>query len=324
MAEFNFNNTDDEQLVVSNPVEDNNDSFSDDSQQIKEVGDSMDQTDENGFKSPNFPKDNKPIVVLCGPPNSGKSMILKSIALYLHEVLKYKIETFGGLFYDSKKYKETCKIFESTFANENVAMPNTVEFLMVDVKDNKGDIKAHFLEAPGEDFFSLRNLDDEPDRKFPSYLAEASKCGANGERKIIYCIILDLDSPTSFRHNETIREKYIAKMEEMYNKYVVGHSAKVILIYNKADIPNKGKWANTATVHAEKKLEDDAKAYYGYFFTNFTKKFLVFFNIDNFKFLPYVTGVYNNETVNMEKVKVFTSGGYSYPKKLWDMIAKTW
>ena len=37
----------------------------------------------NANVSPQIPTDSAPFIVLCGPPSSGKSMVLKSLASYL-------------------------------------------------------------------------------------------------------------------------------------------------------------------------------------------------------------------------------------------------
>ena len=50
----------------------------------------------------NIPPDSKPIVVLCGPPNSGKSMIIKCLADYLYNSseLGYTIKANRNLIAD--------------------------------------------------------------------------------------------------------------------------------------------------------------------------------------------------------------------------------
>lgn len=115
---------------------------------------------------PNIPESTVPFIVLCGPPSSGKSMVLKCLAsyLYAHKDLGYTIEANETLL-PTEKYRNDCRDFNRLIGLANEKMPNTVDYLMADINNERGDVVAHFLEAPGEDFFSLDNLDEEPRRE---------------------------------------------------------------------------------------------------------------------------------------------------------------
>ena len=104
---------------------------------------------------PQIPGDMAPFIVLCGPPASGKSMVLKSLASYLYQSgLGYTIAANTTLL-NTAKYQEDCAYFDSIIGDPDTRMPNTVDYLMADIIDKGGNVVAHFLEAPGEDFFSL-------------------------------------------------------------------------------------------------------------------------------------------------------------------------
>ena len=160
----------------------------------------------------NIPPDSKPIVVLCGPPNSGKSMIIKCLADYLYNSsdLGYSIKANRNLIAHDD-YQLDCQIFDSSLGQE-APLSNTTDFLLADVIDKNGDIKLYFLEAPGEHYFSFDKIKDEPNLPFKHYLSKVATTGSGIQRKVIYVIILDLDSPIPFRRNETFRKKYQDKM----------------------------------------------------------------------------------------------------------------
>lgn len=267
----------------------------------------------------NVPKDNLPIVVLCGPPNSGKSMIIKCLANYLYNdgSLGYSIKAnetlIGGTGEFAERYKVDCKNFNDKLSISEPAS-NTTNFLLADVVDRRGNVRLHLLEAPGEDFF----LPDRPNAKFPLYL---NVLGSNKARKTIYIILLDLDSTISYRTQTHIRNNYQNKMINLYNLFVQGNSrSTVILLYNKADIPQEGRWANTNGVLNFKAIEKDAKDNYNQLFNSFKKKVLGFFEIDNFVFLPFCTGTFG-KIPGVDEMLYTPSGDY-YPKKLWQELTK--
>ena len=194
---------------------------------------------------PQIPGDSAPFIVLCGPPASGKSMVLKSLASYLYQSgLGYTIAANTTLL-NTAKYQEDCAYFDSIIGDPDIRMPNTVDYLMADIIDKNGNVVAHFLEAPGEDFFSLNNVNQEPNIQFKGYLEKIAQITPDKPRKVIYIILLDLDSTTSLRNNPSLRDKYQKKMTKLYNRFVLHHPSRVILLYNKVDLPKQGLWANS-------------------------------------------------------------------------------
>lgn len=306
MPEYNFNDPIDNQEPIVNNVDDVTPV-----QPINPV-ESVQQSNYQSVQqrtSPQIPNDKVPFVVLVGPPESGKSMVLKRLGSYLrdNEELKSAIEANSELFKDDE-YQSYCVDFNNKIGEKDSAFPNTVDYLLADVYFN-GNIKAHFLEAPGEHFFDKSHPDKEPDNhEFEGYMDKI----ASENRKVFYIIILDLDSPTSFRNDKNLREKYEKKMIKLYNKYVIGHPAKVILLYNKVDLAKGGKWANAAMVSNPKAVLENAKQMYPKLF--FTRKFL-WWEIPNYMFVPFCTGSFNDG---------YTASEDSYPKMLWEAITKIW
>lgn len=264
---------------------------------------------------PQIPSDSAPFIVLCGPPASGKSMVLKSLASYLYRSeLGYTISANTTLL-NTAKYQEDCEYFNSIISDPDTRMPNTVDYLMADIVDKNGNVVAHFLEAPGEDFFSLKDIDKEPNIQFKSYLDKIAQITPEKQRKVIYIILLDLDSDTSFRNSQSLRDKYEKKMVKLYNRYILHHPSRIVLLYNKVDIPRNGLWANSNGCSNPSAVFADAKQNYPNLF--FKKKFL-FWNIENYSFLPFCTGSYPDDGSS------YTASGPAYPSSLWKEIIKLW
>lgn len=263
---------------------------------------------------PQIPGGSAPFIVLCGPPASGKSMVLKSLASYLYQSgTGYSIKANRTLL-NSAKYQDDCEYFDSIIGDPNTKMPNTVDYLLADIFDKHGNVKAHFLEAPGEDFFSLMGQANEPNIPFKGYLDKIAQVDIQKPRKVIYIILLDLDSDTSFRNNQMLRQKYEQKMTKLYNTYVLNHPSKVVLLYNKVDIPMGGLWANANGCFNKEAILKDAKRNYPNLF--FSRKFL-FWEIEDFAFQTYCTGSYPLEGG-------YTASGPAYPSALWKEIVKQW
>lgn len=262
---------------------------------------------------PQIPGDMAPFIVLCGPPESGKSMVLKSLASYLYKSgLGYTIAANTTLL-NTAKYQEDCAYFDSIIGDPDTRMPNTVDYLMADIIDKGGNVVAHFLEAPGEDFFSLDNASQEPNIQFKGYLEKVAQTSSDAKpRKVIYVMLLDLDSTTSFRNNPSLRDKYEKKMIKLYNRFVLHHPSRVILLYNKVDIPRQGLWANSSGCSNPNAVIADAQLNYPQLF--FKKKFL-FWDIENYSFLPFCTGSYPDDGS-------YTASGPAYPAALWKEITK--
>ena len=242
-------------------------------------------------------------------------MVLKSLASYLYSSEQGYTISANPTLLNTTKYQEDCEYFNSIIGDPDTRMPNTVDYLMADINDKNGNVVAHFLEAPGEDFFSLTNSAQEPNIQFKSYLDKIAQITPSKQRQVIYIILLDLDSTTSFRKNQALRKKYEQKMMNLYNRYVLHHPSKIILLYNKVDIPQNGKWANSNGCSNPKAVFNDAKLNYPKLF--FTKKFL-FWNLDNYSFLPFCTGSYP------EGGNGYTASGPIYPSNLWKEIIKLW
>lgn len=259
-----------------------------------------------------------PIVVFVGPPASGKSMILVRIAKYLREV-GFTIKA-DRTFINTAKYRQGCDAFENLL-DTNIALPGTVEYLLVDVRDKDGNNVAKLLEAPGEHFYDTKNdgLNDN-NKTVQGYL---STIIASNNPKT-YVALLDLDSDISFRNNVTHRNRYTQRLLEKFYSQIHPDKDRFILLYNKVDEPGYG------TIHGisetkKKQARRDAEMYYTTLFNTMKVTKLVFFTMDDFAFQTFCTGSYTNVTdENGNEYKQYDMSDNSYPQDLWMDIIKKW
>jgi hypothetical protein len=78
------------------------------------------------------------------------------------------------------------------------------------------------------------------------------------------------------------------------------------------DIPRQGLWANSNGCSNPKAVIEDAQQNYPHLF--FKKKFL-FWDVENYSFLPFCTGSYPDDGS-------YTASGPAYPAALWKEITK--
>ena len=259
-----------------------------------------------------------PIVVFVGPPASGKSMILVRIAKYLRE-MGFTIKA-DRTFINTDKYRAGCDAFENLL-DTNIALPGTVEYLLVDVRDSNGNNVAKLLEAPGEHFYDTKNNGiNANNTSLQGYL---SKIMTSNNPKT-YVTLLDLDSDVCFRVNETHRNRYTTRILETFYKNMHPEKDRFILLYNKVDAPGFG------TIHGiseakKKQARKDAELYYATLFNTMKITKLVFFTLDDFAFQTFCTGNYTNVTDdNGNEYKQYDISNNSYPQELWMEIIKKW
>lgn len=259
-----------------------------------------------------------PIVVFVGPPASGKSMILVRIAKYLRE-MGFTIRA-DRTFINKDSYRRGCDAFENLL-DTNIALPGTVEYLLVDVRDKDGNNVAKLLEAPGEHFYDTKNNGiNDNNNTLKGYL---SKIIASNNPKT-YVALLDLDSDISFRSNQTHRNRYTTRLINTFYNGMHPEKDRFILLYNKVDEPGFG------TIHGisdskKKQARKDAELYYPALFNTMKITKYVFFTLDDFAFQTFCTGKYTSVTDdNGNEYKQYDVSNNSYPQELWMEIIKKW
>lgn len=271
-----------------------------------------------------------PIVIIVGPASSGKSMVLVRIAKYLNDN-GFTVKADRS-YINTEKYQRDCDEFEkhltlSAGEGGGMAMPGSVTDLLVEVRDEKKNKICQFLEAPGEDYFSASH----PDRDVPPYLQTI--CGGGVHNRKCFVLLLDLDSCPEddkgvpqlqfrFRNNKDIRNLYIERITGKILKNIRRKKDRFILLYNKVDIPGFG---TTTECSNEDGAKEEAQALYGRLFKSdkLQRKWLGFFTLPNFSFLPFCTGSYSAQKDDEGKmIKQYNPSDDIYPQRLWAEIVR--
>ncbi len=251
------------------------------------------------------------LVVFVGPAASGKSMILVRLAQYLRDQ-GYTIQC-DPTFLNTDEYRRGCEQFQSKL-NTNVALDGTVEFLLVNVYDQTSKLVAKLLEAPGEDFYSA----DRPNEPVKAYLATIM----TSPNPKTFIVLTDLWSEHSFAADSKARNEYAQRFLTHFYPNIQSGRDKIILLYNKVDLTN---WGDINSCKNPQQVLADAKTYYPSWFAKMRVKRWVFFEVDNFVFLPFCTGMYSAQTDNLGKtIQVYNPAGDTYPRTLWSEITKRW
>ena len=242
-----------------------------------------------------------PIVMLFGPPSSGKSMTIVRLARYLRD-RGYVIKA-DPTFKSSDKYKARCEQFHRDL-NSREPLPGTAknEFLMVQIHHH-GKVICQILEAPGEDYFngetSVSNL--------RPYMQEITTNPKN--RKVWVFITEAIWSAKAKR-----KEAYVQRIKNFRNQYQKP-SDRVVLLYNKVD--KKEELMVGGKVHqaaALKAMEDEYEGISEIFknpnpITSLWRPY-------NYTFVPFKTGTYH------EPEGRFTPSEDKYPAHLWSVLTK--
>lgn len=261
-----------------------------------------------------------PIVIMVGPASCGKSMVLVRIAKYLSDK-GYAVKA-DTAYINTPKYITDCEEFEKHLQSD-IAMPGSVTDLLVEVRDPNGNKVCQFLEAPGEDYFSSLN----PQKEVPPYLQNI--CSANVPNRKCFVFLLDLDSypvdekgvvhkELRFRNNKSIRDDYTKRLLEIILPLSRKKTDRFVLLYNKIDLTDYGDKNQCENV---KGATQDAKNNYGRLFSDkkMKREYLGgFITLNNYKFLPFCTGSFTNETDDEgHTIQRYIISDPIYPQQLW-------
>lgn len=258
-----------------------------------------------------------PIVVFVGPPASGKSMILVRLAKYLRN-LGYRIST-DNTFINDPQYIQDCAEFNNKL-NTTIALDGTVKYLLIDVYDGDGNLKAKLLEAPGEDFYDTDpTTAQENNNRLLPYLATIMTC----PNPKSYVVLLDLDSEVSFRRDQYHRDSYTTRFLRDFYPNINGAKDRIILLYNKIDLTRFG------TIHGctnFKAAREDAELNYKSLFASMKiQKLGGFMTFDNFEFQTFCTGMFSPATDQYgNKIQTYNVANNCYPHDLWHEITRKW
>lgn len=248
-----------------------------------------------------------PIVVLFGPPASGKTMTLIRLSRYLSS-LDYTIEPVRSFRpARDKRFEEICKDFNKMVISPwAAALTPGLNFMLLKVS-KRGRPVCQILEAPGEYYFNPNNP-KEPLKTFVGYIEHI----INGSNKKIWINIVE---PNWKDQNDRI--KFVKKISLLKSK--ISRRDKSIFLFNKIDdtefVHGKGEvWMGSA----RKYIADD---YPGIFlpFKNLSP-ISSLWRAYNCRFVPFVTGSYTKVIVNGEMKVKYELGPDVFPRRLWKEI----
>ena len=271
----------------------------------------------NTFATPTIVNDQVPIVVFVGPPSSGKSMILVRLAKYLRNE-GYTVKT-DPTFLNTAQYQNDCQEFAEKL-NTVEALPGSEKFLLVHVYKDGREI-AKLLEAPGEDFYTTdpEQIRLGKNRRVEPYLS-AIMTSRNPKS---YIVLLDLDSPISFRNDTMHRDSYAQRFLTYFYPAIDQNRDRIVLLYNKIDTTMFGTIHGCTDPQGARK---DAELYYRQLFASMRITRLGgFITSDNFAFKTFCTGMFTRQVDNAgNEHEIYNVAADVYPRDLWREITKRW
>lgn len=249
-----------------------------------------------------------PIVLLVGPPASGKSMTLVRLSRYLRKE-GYTVRP-DYTFKSDPLYKARCERFMENLSTKEALEGNALnEFLMIKVVKH-GRTVCQILEAPGEHYFKVKSHGNNKPKNFPPYLTEITR---NMKNRKIWVFI------TEAEWNEHASEKtaYVEMIRACKNQ-ILRPTDRCILLYNKIDrkeeLYENGRLNSQA---AEKAMMDEYEKLPEVFrnqnpLTSLWRKY-------NYIFVPFCSGYYTKQPGGKER---YNESEELYPRVLWENLMK--
>lgn len=245
-----------------------------------------------------------PLVLLAGPPASGKTMTLIRLARYLAQKGYQLVPDRKLRPASDKDYEQLCDNFPKMIHDPEAAQAtNLISFLLVKVIKN-GRTLCQILEAPGEHYFNPQ----QPHSPFPTYLNQIF----NDRMRKIWTILLEPDWK-----GQQERDAYVERIRTFKEKMT--KRDKVIFLCNKIDktafVLGRGQINDSS---ARKDIQD---SYPGIFEIFRNKSPLAFFGSSYLcDFLPFHTGTYTENELNGKSF--FQPGPDEFPARLWNQLEK--
>lgn len=242
-----------------------------------------------------------PIVVLFGPPASGKTMTLIRLTRYLtqHGYEVAPVKTFRPS-YDSH-YSKICDGFNNMVNSDEAAKgTDNISFMLVKVLQ-KGKPICQILEAPGEGYY----LPKADTGIFPKYVNNV----INNKNRKIWLFVVEPDWL-----DEEDRQGYAAKIKKLSTR--MHRTDKVIFLCNKID---KTPFVQGSGLINTNAAQTAIKNQYKGIFESFHNENPItrFFSEYRCRFIPFSTGDYNER---VDGGISYEAGDDYYPRRLWNEI----
>lgn len=247
-----------------------------------------------------------PIVMLFGPPTSGKSMTLVRLARYLRRQ-GYTVKA-DPTFKSDDTYKARCEQFHKNLNTTEALQGNALnEFLMVKVIKS-GRTICQILEAPGEHYFNPKKPEEVSARNFRPYLTEIIR--NLGNRKIWVFI-----TEAEWNVHASVKDSYVSRIRSCKHQ-LLKRTDNVVILYNKVD--QKEELFEDGILHvtsAEKAMKDEYEGL-ATLFKN-PNPITSLWRAYNYRFVPFCTGYYTKQTGGKYK---YNESEERYPRILWSEL----
>lgn len=249
-----------------------------------------------------------PIVMLFGPPTSGKSMTLVRLARYLRKQ-GYTVKA-DPTFKSDEAYEERCGQFHKNLNTTEALKGNRLnEFLMVKVIKH-GTTVCQILEAPGEHYFNPDKPEEISARNFRPYLTEIIR---NLPNRKIWVFITEAE----WKKNSSVKDSYVSRIRGCKHQ-LIKSTDRVVILYNKVD--QKEELFENGVLHvssAEKAMKDEYEGL-STIFKN-PNPITSLWRAYNYRFVPFCTGYYTKQIGDRFK---YNESEERYPRLLWAELMK--
>lgn len=251
---------------------------------------------------PNIDVISRPLIVLFGPVESGKTVVISRLFRYLKKkgIAEYKVNRgfINNDFHNDVIEEFLEEINHPTYAPRSTGEQN---FLLIDIYKNQ-EVYCHLLEAPGEHYFSQNQPKSQ---EYKTYLESILRGTQN---KKIFVVFFEDD----MFNDQLLRQQYSERVSAVVKQ--MNKNDGLIVLYNKID-------KNPQLFRAGKvNSKEIAKSVFGNPSYATFKNAIVNNRIKPI-WVPFTSGAIKTKSDSGRRP--FPLGLDEYPEKLWRGISKT-